>query len=73
MYAMTPTGVVYPRHAGDVIATVRLAGEAGLPVLLVEVDRGTETAARVAEKFERYRRFFQVAVRDPAGGKSRPL
>jgi FAD/FMN-containing dehydrogenase/Fe-S oxidoreductase len=33
MYAMTPAGVVYPRHADDVIATVRLAGEAGLPVL----------------------------------------
>jgi FAD/FMN-containing dehydrogenase/Fe-S oxidoreductase len=33
MYAMTPTGVVYPRHAGDVVATVRLAREAGLPVL----------------------------------------
>ncbi len=33
MYAMTPAGVVYPRHADDVVATVRLAGEAGLPVL----------------------------------------
>ncbi|MCV2490231.1 FAD-binding protein [Geodermatophilus sp. YIM 151500] len=33
MYAMTPVGVVYPRHAGDVIATVRLGGEAELPVL----------------------------------------
>jgi FAD/FMN-containing dehydrogenase/Fe-S oxidoreductase len=33
MYAMTPAGVVYPRHAGDVEATVRLAGQAGLPVL----------------------------------------
>ncbi len=33
MYSMTPTGVVYPRHAGDVVATVRLAAEAGLPVL----------------------------------------
>ncbi|SNS87435.1 FAD/FMN-containing dehydrogenase [Geodermatophilus pulveris] len=33
MYAMTPAGVVYPRHADDVVATVRLAGQAGLPVL----------------------------------------
>jgi FAD/FMN-containing dehydrogenase/Fe-S oxidoreductase len=33
MYAITPAGVVYPRHAEDVEATVRLAGQAGLPVL----------------------------------------
>jgi FAD/FMN-containing dehydrogenase/Fe-S oxidoreductase len=33
MYAITPAGVVYPRHADDVVATVRLAAEAGLPVL----------------------------------------
>jgi FAD/FMN-containing dehydrogenase/Fe-S oxidoreductase len=33
MYAIAPAGVVYPRHADDVIATVRLTGEAGLPVL----------------------------------------
>ncbi len=33
MYAITPAGVVYPRHVEDVRAVVRLAGEAGLPVL----------------------------------------
>jgi FAD/FMN-containing dehydrogenase len=33
MYAMTPLGVAYPRHAADVVAAVRLAGEAGVPVL----------------------------------------
>jgi FAD/FMN-containing dehydrogenase/Fe-S oxidoreductase len=33
MYAITPAGVVYPRHADDVIATMRLSGQAGLPVL----------------------------------------
>ena len=33
MYAITPAGVVYPRHAGDVATALRLAGEAGLPVL----------------------------------------
>ena len=33
MYAMTPLGVVFPRHRGDVVESVRLAGEAGVPVL----------------------------------------
>ena len=33
MYAMTPLGVVYPRHADDVAVAVRLAHEAGVPVL----------------------------------------
>jgi FAD/FMN-containing dehydrogenase/Fe-S oxidoreductase len=33
MYTMTPVGVVYPRHVADVVAAVRLAGEAGIPVL----------------------------------------
>jgi FAD/FMN-containing dehydrogenase/Fe-S oxidoreductase len=33
MYSITPAGVVYPRHAGDVVTALRLAGEAGLPVL----------------------------------------
>ncbi|WP_448610500.1 FAD-binding and (Fe-S)-binding domain-containing protein [Geodermatophilus sp. URMC 60] len=33
MYSMTPLGVAYPRHAADVAAAVRLAGEAGVPVL----------------------------------------
>ncbi|SDN97965.1 FAD-binding and (Fe-S)-binding domain-containing protein [Geodermatophilus sp. DSM 45219] len=33
MYAMTPLGVAYPRHTADVAAAVRLAGEAGVPVL----------------------------------------
>jgi FAD/FMN-containing dehydrogenase/Fe-S oxidoreductase len=33
MYAITPVGVVAPRHAGDVEAAVRIAGEHGVPVL----------------------------------------
>jgi FAD/FMN-containing dehydrogenase/Fe-S oxidoreductase len=33
MYTITPAGVVYPRHAADVAAAVRLAAEAGIPVL----------------------------------------
>ena len=33
MYTITPAGVVYPRHTADVAAAVRLAGEAGIPVL----------------------------------------
>jgi FAD/FMN-containing dehydrogenase/Fe-S oxidoreductase len=33
MYTMTPLGVAYPAHAGDVATAVRLAAEAGVPVL----------------------------------------
>jgi FAD/FMN-containing dehydrogenase/Fe-S oxidoreductase len=33
MYSITPAGVVFPRHAGDVAATVAAAAEHGLPVL----------------------------------------
>jgi FAD/FMN-containing dehydrogenase/Fe-S oxidoreductase len=33
MYTMTPLGVAYPAHTADVVAAVRLAGEAGVPVL----------------------------------------
>ncbi len=40
MYTMTPAGVVYPRHAGDVVETVRLAAQAGVPVL----SRGAATS-----------------------------
>jgi FAD/FMN-containing dehydrogenase/Fe-S oxidoreductase len=33
MYTMTPLGVAYPAHTADVVAAVRLAREAGVPVL----------------------------------------
>jgi FAD/FMN-containing dehydrogenase/Fe-S oxidoreductase len=33
MYAISPVGVVYPRHVADVVAAVRLAAAAGIPVL----------------------------------------
>jgi FAD/FMN-containing dehydrogenase/Fe-S oxidoreductase len=33
MYAITPVGVVAPRHTGDVVTAVRLAAEHGVPVL----------------------------------------
>jgi FAD/FMN-containing dehydrogenase/Fe-S oxidoreductase len=33
MYAITPVGVVAPRHAGDVVTAVRLAAEHGVAVL----------------------------------------
>src|SRR5215472_14235036 len=33
MYAIEPTGVVFPRDADDVAAVVSVAGEAGVPVL----------------------------------------
>ncbi|MET8413794.1 replication-relaxation family protein, partial [Streptomyces sp. NPDC005195] len=38
--------------------------EAGLPVLLVEVDRCTEADGVLAAKFARYREFFYVRVKD---------
>jgi len=40
MYAIEPTGVVFPRHAGDVQAAVAAAGEYGIPV----VPRGAGTS-----------------------------
>ncbi|MET8413473.1 replication-relaxation family protein [Streptomyces sp. NPDC005195] len=42
------------------------APEAGLPVLLVEVDRCTEADDVLAAKFARYREFFHVRVKDHA-------
>lgn len=33
MYSIMPAGVVFPRHAGDVAATVAAAAEYGLPIL----------------------------------------
>ncbi|GAB2819466.1 FAD-binding and (Fe-S)-binding domain-containing protein [Streptomyces daliensis] len=33
MYAITPLGVVFPRHTGDITAAVRAAAEHGVPVL----------------------------------------
>ncbi|MGH4018045.1 MAG: FAD-binding and (Fe-S)-binding domain-containing protein [Pseudonocardiaceae bacterium] len=33
MYSITPRGVAYPRHAGDVAAAVSVAAEHGVPVL----------------------------------------
>ncbi|GLW75017.1 hypothetical protein Kpho02_73140 [Kitasatospora phosalacinea] len=46
------------------------APQLGLPVLLVEVDRGTMTPETVAAKFERYRRFFERTVK--RGEETRP-
>jgi FAD/FMN-containing dehydrogenase/Fe-S oxidoreductase len=40
MYAITPLGVVFPRHAEDVAATVTTAGEYGVPI----VARGAGTS-----------------------------
>src|SRR5258707_3058179 len=33
MYSITPLGVVFPRHADDVAAAVKAAGELGVPVV----------------------------------------
>ncbi|MEU0039869.1 replication-relaxation family protein [Streptomyces sp. NPDC006333] len=54
------------------------APEAGLPVLLVEVDRCTEADDVLAAKFARYREFFRVQVKDHSlavthGGQGVPL
>ncbi|WP_067541508.1 FAD-binding and (Fe-S)-binding domain-containing protein [Nocardia crassostreae] len=40
MYSITPLGVAFPRHAGDVAAAVRAAGEVGAPI----VARGVGTS-----------------------------
>ncbi|WP_405835034.1 replication-relaxation family protein [Streptomyces sp. NBC_01176] len=42
------------------------APAAGLPVLLVEVDRCTEADEVLAGKFARYHQYFRVKVKDPA-------
>ncbi|MEU0038634.1 replication-relaxation family protein [Streptomyces sp. NPDC006333] len=57
---------------------VQRAPEAGLPVLLVEVDRCTEADDVLAGKFARYREFFRVQVKDHSiavthGGQGVPL
>ena len=33
LYAIEPLGVIYPRHADDVVAAVEIAGELDVPVL----------------------------------------
>ncbi|GAA2358871.1 replication-relaxation family protein [Streptomyces cuspidosporus] len=43
------------------------APEAGLPVLIVEVDNGTEAPGLLAAKFDRYRRFFRLKTKDHQG------
>ena len=40
MYSITPQGVVFPRHADDVAAAVKVAGEFGVPI----VARGAGTS-----------------------------
>ena len=40
MYSITPLGVVFPRHADDVAAAVKAAGELGVPI----VARGAGTS-----------------------------
>ncbi|MBT2529831.1 replication-relaxation family protein [Streptomyces sp. ISL-99] len=41
-----------------------MALEAGLPVLFVEVDNGTETRPLLAKKLTDYRRFFRRILKD---------
>ena len=53
---------VGPRMRAITDAVLR-APQLGLPLFLVEVDRGTMTPEAVAAKFERYKRFFQRTVK----------
>ncbi|MET8081209.1 replication-relaxation family protein [Streptomyces sp. NPDC005303] len=46
---------------------VLIAPEAGVPVLLVEVDNCTETPDVLAAKFDRYRRFFRLKTKGHQG------
>jgi hypothetical protein len=46
---------------------VLTAPEAGLPVLFVEVDNGTEPREIVANEIHKYRRFFRRTVKDTNG------
>ncbi|MFJ8510800.1 replication-relaxation family protein [Streptomyces avermitilis] len=54
-------------RAGVRADAVLHAPEADLPVLLVEVDRGTESDDVLAAKFEKYRRFFRLKGKDHRG------
>ncbi|MEV5787763.1 replication-relaxation family protein [Streptomyces sp. NPDC052287] len=57
------TGRTRPSVRADAVLR---APEAGLPVLLVEVDRCTESDEVLAGKFARYHQYFRVKVKDPA-------
>lgn len=46
---------------------VLLAPDAGVPLLLVEVDNCTETPERLAAKFDRYRDYFRRKAKDAQG------
>ncbi|WP_327722345.1 replication-relaxation family protein [Streptomyces sp. NBC_00490] len=46
---------------------VLLAPDAGVPVLLVEVDNCTESPERLAAKFDRYRDYFRRKAKDAQG------
>ncbi|MDX2850942.1 replication-relaxation family protein [Streptomyces sp. PA03-3a] len=71
--ALPVTGTFTTPGKGSLRADAVLsAPEAGLPVLFVEVDNGTEPPAKVADKIVRYRRFFQRTVKDQ-GGQQVPL
>lgn len=48
------------------VDAVLRAPDAGVPVLMLEVDRGTESPERVAEKLARYARYFARPVYDGA-------
>lgn len=69
------TEVQHPIAGRENVITdaVLRAPEAGVPVLLVEADRGTMDPGRVAHKVHRYRMFFRRTVRLPGHRQATPL
>src|SRR4051812_47480428 len=72
MYTMTPLGVAYPAHAADVAAAVRLAREAGVPVLARGA--GTSLAGQTVGPglvLDLSRHMHRITELDPASATAR--
>jgi hypothetical protein len=68
------TEVQHPIAGRESVITdaVLRAPQVGVPVLMVEADRGTMTPARVAHKVHRYRAYYQRAIRLPGHRHATP-
>jgi FAD/FMN-containing dehydrogenase/Fe-S oxidoreductase len=72
MYTMMPLGVAYPAHAADVAAAVRLAREAGVPVLARGA--GTSLAGQTVGPglvLDLSRHMHRITELDPASATAR--
>ncbi|WP_138756931.1 FAD-binding and (Fe-S)-binding domain-containing protein [Modestobacter altitudinis] len=72
MYTMTPLGVAYPAHTADVVAAVRLAAEAGVPVLARGA--GTSLAGQTVGPglvLDLSRHMYRITELDPATATAR--